>query len=101
MNIEIDISKVIEEKDKLTDLTSRLKDLVKESSKETDELRECWISESSESFYNEYDKFKKDFNIFIEDNSKIINYLQEIVAGGYKDYDEKASNYIDENFSAF
>ena len=99
MDIEINISNVIEEKDKLTDLTARLREIAQESIKETNTLKENWQSNSSEGFYTEFEKYAKDFNTFLEDNAKLINYLQEIVANGYKEYDDKTSSNIDEIFS--
>ena len=83
MDIEINISRVIEEKDKLTDLTARLKEIAQESIKETNTLKENWESKNSEGFYSEFEKYAKDFNVLLEDNVKLINYLQEIVANGY------------------
>ena len=101
MNIEIDINKVSEAKNTLADLGIRLKDIKEQSQEKTKELKDYWESKSAEEYYNEFDKYIKDFDKYLEEYNSLINYLQDIVANGYKTYDENTNKVIEEGFSIF
>jgi uncharacterized protein YukE len=99
MNIEINVNKVNEETNKLIDISQRLKEIEEESVSLTDTLKDYWESKTSEYFYKDFDQYKNEFDNYLEECTKIINYLQDVVSGGYKEFDETTNNKIDENFS--
>ncbi len=101
MNIEIDINKVSDAKNTLRDLGVRLKNIKEESEEKTKDLKNYWESKSADEYFKEFDKYKKDFDKYLEEYNSLVNYLQEIVANGYKTYDENTNKVIEEDFSIF
>jgi hypothetical protein len=95
MNIEINTSKVNEEKDKLSNLSERLIEIEKTVMDNTEILKSYWQSKTADKVYTDFDKFKKDFDTYLDDNNNLVEYLQNIVVNGYKEYDDKVNKAVD------
>ena len=98
VNIDINVEKVTEEKDKLNALLTRLKEIENNSINKTNLLKDYWQSKTSERFYEEFETYRKGFDKYLEECKGLVTYLQDVVANGYKEYDESTYKVIDEEF---
>lgn len=98
MNVEINIEKVNEEKDRLNSLLVRLKEIENKSVEKTKLLKEYWQSKTAELYFEDFEIFRQDFDQYIEDCKGIVSYLQNVVANGYSEYDENANKVVSEEF---
>ena len=73
---------------KLSDLLQKIKD-------ETNELKECWESDTSDTVYNNFDQFYEYYKIELDNFEHDIKFLETAI-NSYQQYEEQTNKDIDE-----
>ena len=73
----------------------KLSDLLQKINVKTNELKECWESDTSESVYNSFDQFYNYYKIELENLEHDIKFLETTISN-YMNYEKQANKDINE-----
>jgi len=99
MNIGIDTEKLNAQIDKLEKTKNDIQNSFQTINTETTALKDAYSSNTSEVVYNEFDRFKRAAEDYVEDLEAYINYLKTAVNQSYIDYEDKENQLIDDNIA--
>ena len=101
MNIGIDTEKLNAQIDKLEKTKNNLKNSFQQITAETNAMKESYDSKTSEIVYEEFDRFNRASEDYIDDLDSYINYLKTVVKQSYIDYEDKENALIDDKLTTY
>ena len=99
MSIGIDTEKLNAQIEKLEKTKTNLSTIFQNVKTDTTKLKEDWDSKASSVVYEEFDRFDRASEDYIEDLDGFISYLKNAVNQSYEDYEKKENELIDNNIA--
>ena len=99
MNINIDTEKLNAQIDKLEKIKSDIQNTFQTINKETNDMKNYYESGTAEGVQEEFSRFNRAADDYVEDLDAYINYLKNVVNQSYIDYEKKENKLIDENIA--
>lgn len=98
-NMKIDSDLLSVEISKLEAVTKEMETLFSNIKKETDSLKDCWETRTSEGVYNDFDAFYKILDSVKNTNQQDANFLKNVVNTSYVDFENNTNTLVDNNIA--
>ena len=98
-NLDIDTNKILDEIQKMKSIKQVFEDLYRQVKKNTEDLKDDWISRTSESVFSDFPTFYEALENSIRDLNNDITYLEKVVKQGYENNNKATNNLVDEKIA--
>lgn len=98
-NVSINVDELNSEKEKIIVEKKKLETILKELNNNTDFLKDCWKSETSDKLFSDYNEFKKHLEDLIELFNNDIKFIDDNVISKYREYEDIKNKDIDEKIA--
>lgn len=97
--MQIDSDALNVEITKLEAITLEMQDLLTRIQGDTNSLKDCWVTRTSEGVYNDFDAFYKLLENVKSTNEQDANFLKNVVNSDYVSFENKTNTLVDDNIA--
>lgn len=97
-NMKINTEVLSQEKEKLEKAREKMNTILTDLKKETNELKNHWETNTSESVFNNFEEFCEYYQTNLDNLQNDINFIQTTI-DNYTNYEEKTNKEIDEKIA--
>lgn len=98
-NMQIDSEALNAEITKLEAITLEMQDLLSRIQSDTDSLKDCWSTRTSEGVYNDFNMFYKLLENAKATNEQDSKFLKNVVSSNYVSFENKTNTLVDDNIA--